>query len=55
MDRTAGVIMKYVSPKYEALLLVVNDVITASGDKYEIESNDGNGKITFNAANIFRK
>ena len=55
MDRTARVIMKYVSPKYEALLLVVNDVITASGDKYEIESNDGNGKISFNAANIFTK
>ena len=47
--------MKYVSPKYEALLLASNDVITASGDKYEIESNDGNGKITFNAANIFKK
>lgn len=48
--------MKYLAPKFELVIISSNDVLTASGDKYEIvEEGEGNGKIIFNALNIFNK
>ena len=47
--------MKYVSPKYEQSALKTNDILTASGEKYEIEQNDnGNGNVIMKAYNLFK-
>lgn len=49
--------MKYVTPKYENVLIEVKDVITSStaSNKYEIEQEDnGKGNVIMDALNIFR-
>lgn len=47
--------MKYLAPKFELVIISSNDVLTASGDKYEIvEENEGKGNIIFSAINIFK-
>ena len=49
--------MKYVSPKYESVLLETKDVITSSvtSNKFEIEQEDnGKGNVIMDAINIFR-
>lgn len=47
--------MKYLAPEFELVAISANDVITASGDKYEIvEESEGKGNIIFNALNIFK-
>ena len=47
--------MKYLAPKFELVIVSSNDVLTASGDKYEIvEEGDGKGNIIFSAVNIFK-
>ena len=46
--------MKYITPKYEIATLEVNDIITASSDKYEVKTNDdGSGSVIMNAYNLF--
>ena len=48
--------MKYVSPKYESVLIETKDVITSSttSNKFEIEKeNDGKGNVIINASNLF--
>ena len=47
--------MKYVSPKIELSMLEVKDIITASGDKYEIENEGDKGNVIINAMNIFKQ
>ena len=49
--------MKYVSPKYESVLLETKDVITSSvtSNKFEIEQEDnGKGNVIMNALDLFR-
>ena len=49
--------MKYVSPKYESVLMETKDVITSSttSNKFEIEKEDnGKGNIIMNALDLFR-
>ena len=49
--------MKYVSPKYESILIETKDVITASvtSNKFEIEQEDnGKGNVIMNALDLFR-
>ena len=49
--------MKYVTPKYENILIETKDVITSStaSNKYEIEQeDDGKGNVIMDALNIFR-
>lgn len=46
--------MKYLAPKFELVIISSNDVLTASGDKYEIESEGtGKGKVIFSASDLF--
>ena len=48
--------MKYVSPKYESVLMETKDIITSSttSNKFEIEKeNDGKGNVIINASNLF--
>ena len=46
--------MKYLAPNFEIVALEVKDIITASGDKYEIESEGtGKGKVIFSASDLF--
>lgn len=47
--------MKYVTPKYEAVIVETKDVIAASVDKYEIEQNEnGSGNVIISAFDIFK-
>ena len=49
--------MKYVSPKYESVLVEAKDVITSSvtSNKFEIEQEDnGKGNVIMNALDLFR-
>ena len=47
--------MKYVTPRYEQVAVEIKDIITASSDKYEVEqNNNGSGKITLKASDLFR-
>ena len=49
--------MKYVTPKYENVLIEAKDVITSStaSNKYEIEQEDnGKGNVIMNALDIFK-
>lgn len=49
--------MKYITPKYENVLIEAKDVITFStaSNKYEIEQEDnGKGNVIMDAINIFR-
>ena len=48
--------MKYVTPKYESVIIEAKDVITSStaSNKYEIEQEDnGKGNVIINASNLF--
>lgn len=46
--------MKYETPKIEIVELESADVITVSGQKYEIETDgDDKGNIIFDALNLF--
>ena len=49
--------MKYITPKYESVIIEAKDVITSStaSNKYEIEQEDnGKGNVIMDAINIFR-
>lgn len=46
--------MKYVTPRYEQVAVEIKDIITASSDKYEVEQNNGTGKIKMNAFDLFK-
>ena len=46
--------MKYIAPRYEQTNVETKDIITASSDKYEIEQNNGTGKIKMNAFDLFK-
>ena len=49
--------MKYVSPKYESVLVEAKDVIASSvtNNKFEIEQEDnGKGNVIMNALDLFR-
>ena len=47
--------MKYITPKYEAVIILSQDVITLSNLKFEIEQDEENkcGNIIIDASNIF--
>jgi hypothetical protein len=47
--------MKYITPKYESVVLTSEDVITLSSLKFEIEQNEEekSGSIIIDASNIF--
>ena len=45
--------MKYITPKYEAVIIEATEFITASSDSYEIEKDNTNGHIIIKASNIF--
>ena len=46
--------MRYQSPNYELTIMEVNDVI-ATSNKFEIvKDDDGNGKVTVSAKDLFR-
>ncbi|MBQ4108371.1 MAG: hypothetical protein IJC80_03100 [Clostridia bacterium] len=46
--------MRYVSPKYDYLIIETEDVLSASGEGYEIEKNDdGSGNVIIDASGIF--
>ena len=45
--------MKYIAPKYEAVVVKANEFITASPDSYEIEQDNSNGSVIIKAANLF--
>ena len=46
--------MKYISPKYDYLIIETEDALSSSGEGYEIEKNDdGSGSIIFDAFGIF--
>ena len=47
--------MKYVTPKYEMAVMEIEDILTASSEKYEIEqNNDGSGSVIMSAFDIFK-
>ena len=47
--------MKYITPKYENAIIETKDVITASGEKFQVEENEnGVGKVIINAFDIFK-
>ena len=46
--------MKYIAPKYEMALIETEDILTASSDKYEVEQNNGTGKIKMNVFDLFK-
>ncbi len=49
--------MKYVTPKYESILIATKDVVTAStsAQKYEVEqNNDGSGNVIMRALDLFK-
>ena len=45
--------MKYIAPKYEAVIIEATEFITASSDSYEIEQDNSNGSVIIKAANLF--
>ena len=48
--------MKYTKPKYEKIIIITKDVLTASTDKFEIQHDPqekGKGNIIMNALDIF--
>ena len=49
--------MKYITPKYEMVVIETEDILTASSGQaanYEIEQkDDGSGNITMNAFDLF--
>ena len=48
--------MKYVTPKYESVIIETKDVITSSvtSNKFEIEQEDnGKGNVIMNALDLF--
>ena len=48
--------MKYITPKYESVIIETKDVITASvtSNKFEIEQEDnGKGNVIMNALDLF--
>ena len=47
--------MKYASPKYENAIIETKDVITASGEKFQVEENEnGTGNVIMKALDIFK-
>ena len=46
--------MKYTAPKYESAVVEAVDILTASSEKYEVEQNNGTGKIKMNAFDLFK-
>lgn len=47
--------MKYQEPNYKLVIFEVEDILTSSNEKYEIEQDDdGNGSVIINASNLFR-
>lgn len=47
--------MKYETPKYNFAEVKSEDILTASGDKYEVENDNGKGSVIMNAFDIFKK
>lgn len=46
--------MKYVKPTIELAQIESEDIITASA-QYEVEENEDDGNVVFDASNIFSK
>lgn len=46
--------MKYLSPKYDLIIVKTEDILLISKDEYEINENpDGTGNVIFNVSSIF--
>ena len=47
--------MKYATPKYESVLIETKDVLTVSGEKFQVEENEnGIGNVIMKALDIFK-
>ncbi|MBQ8146557.1 MAG: hypothetical protein IJ039_07205 [Clostridia bacterium] len=46
--------MKYITPKYEVAVVVTEDILATSSEKYEVEQkDDGSGNVLMNAFDLF--
>ncbi|MBO4982687.1 MAG: hypothetical protein J6D23_01395 [Clostridia bacterium] len=46
--------MKYQTPKYEMSIMETTDIVAASNKFHVVRDDEGNGKITLNAIDLFR-